>query len=352
MFLSVSVSSQSITKENTIVRSFALADDTEIEVTNKYGDINIENWDKDSIKIEIIYKVTSVKESRLNLIYDAINFDFKANQYYVYVKTIFEGRGSFWFDVTDIASNLFAAGTHTSIDYTIYIPANRDISLNLKYGNVYMTNHSGHFKLELSNGDFKAHSLSGDTDLDVMFGDISVKNLTKGMVNLRYGTFGLENADYLSLTGQSSEFDFGTINELVVDSKRDKISLEEVNILTGQNYFTRLVIDEIGVKLDLSTKYGSIKLKEIGAQVKNVQLSSYNTSVSLYFQKDNNYFINLVSDDKADVTYSANIGEFTTKKLPGKEKLMQAECLIGDKNLAIPIDVDIKSGFVTLKMKE
>ena len=50
-----------------------------------------------------------------------------------------------------------------------------------------------------------------------------------------------------------------TINELVLDSKRDKISIEEVNLLTGQNYFTRLIIDEIDGKLDLSTKYGSIK---------------------------------------------------------------------------------------------
>lgn len=352
LFMTVSVTSQSFTKEDTIVRTFALADETEIEITNKYGDINVEIWENDSVKIEIIYKVTSVKKSRLNLIYDAINFDFKANRYYVYVKTVFEGRGSFWFDVTDIASNLFAAGTHTSIDYTIYIPTNRHLSLNLKYGNVYMTNHTGHFELSLSNGDFKAHNLSGETELDVVFGDATVKNITKGLVKVRYGTFNLENADELSLTGQSSEFDFGAINELAIDSKRDKIAIEEVNILSGSTYFSRLTIDEITGKLDLSAKYGSFKLKEIGAEVKNVQLSSYNTSVNLYFRKGNNYFISLTSDDKADVTYSADLCEFTTKELPGKEKLMQAECVIGEKDQVIPIKIDIKSGLLTLKIRE
>jgi len=349
---SVSLKSQSFTKENQIVRTFALADDTEVEITNKYGDITVESWDSDSVKIEIAYKVTSTKKSMLGLIYDAINFDFKANQYYVYVKTNFEGRGSFWFDVSDIANNIFAAGTHTSIDYTIYIPVSNHLSLNLKYGNVYMANYTGYFELLLSNGDFKAHNLTGENELKIEFGDATINRISNGKVSVKYGTVEIEDADELSLTGQSSEINLGRINNITVDSKRDKISIEEVVTISGITYFSRLTVDEIVGKLDISARYGSVKLKEIGSEVSNIKLMSYNTSVSLYFQQKNNYFISLISDDKADVTYSADLGEFTITELSGKKKLMQAECLIGDKAVAIPINIDIKSGLLTFKLQD
>ena len=61
LLFSYSVSSQSFTKENKVVRSFALTDETETVITNKYGDITLESWDKDSIMIEIHYKVISTK---------------------------------------------------------------------------------------------------------------------------------------------------------------------------------------------------------------------------------------------------------------------------------------------------
>jgi len=349
---SVSVKSQSFTKEDQIVRTFALADDTEVEITNKYGDITIESWDVDSVKIEIVYKVTSAKKSMLSMIYDAINFDFKANEYYVYVKTNFEGRSSFWFDVSDIANNLFTAGTQTSIDYTIYIPAKNHLSLNLKYGNVYMANYTGHFELLLSNGDFKAHNLTGENELEIEFGDATINRISDGKVSVSYGTIEIEDAEELSLIGQSSEINFGKINNFTIDSKRDKISIEEVSSISGTTYFSRLTVDEIVSMLDISSRYGSVKLKEIGAEVSNIKLMSYNTSVNLYLQQNKHYFISLISDDKADVTYSADLGEFTIKELPGKKKLMQAECLIGDKAIAIPIIIDIKSGLLTFKLQD
>ncbi len=352
LFTAGTVVSQSFTKENTIVRSFALADDTEIEITNKYGDITLENWDKDSVRIEINYKVTSTKESKLNKTFDAINFNFKANQYYIVAATLFEGGGSFWTDVSDIANNMFSGGTRTSINYTIFVPSNRHISINLKYGNVYLTNHSGFFSLSLSNGDIKAHNLTGETELDVVFGDATINEISTGQVKISYGSLVVENADMLMLTGQSSEFELGIIDELKIDSKRDKIAIEEVNTVSGTTYFSRLTIDEIHNKIDLSTKYGSFKLKDISPGVTNVKLSSINTSASIYFKKDRDYTIKIISEDKTDISYSAGLGEFTTQKLEGKEKRMQAECIYGIKDQAVPVNINVKSGLLTLKLKE
>ena len=350
LLVSISVAGQSFTKEGAVSRTFALEDDTEIQISNKYGDITIENWEKDSVKIEILYSVASNKQSKLDPIYDAINFDFKANKYYVVVKTVFEGRGSFWFDVSEIANNIFAAGTHTSIDYVIYLPESSHLSINLKYGNIYMMNQTGFFNLFLSNGNLKAHSFYGGTKLDIEYGDAAIKDVLVASAKVRYGSLDLQSADELTLIGQSSEFDFGIINNLAIDSKRDKISIEKVNILTGSTYFSKLFIDEVTDNINLSTKYGSFMLEKITSDVKNIQLTSYNTSLSLYFQKGNNYYISLISDNKADVAYSSKLGEFVVKELP--DKLKHAVCVYGNEKEAIPVSVDIESGMLTFKVHE
>ena len=349
LLCSISVSSQSFSKEGRVVRSFALADDTEIEITNKYGDISVENWDIDSIKIEILYKVSATKKSKLDPVYDAINFDFKSNKYYIVAKTVFEGRGSFWFDVSEIAGNLFGGGITTSIDYTIYLPAKRNLKVNLKYGSIYMTDYAGYFNLTLSNGNFRAHNLTGTSILNVDFGDVVVKEIVTGVVKIRYGTLELQKAKELDLTGQSSEFDLGDVDRLTLDSKRDRISIEGVDLLIGSNYFTKLNVNEITGKLELSTKYGSFKLNRIASEVSAIQLTSYNTLVDFYFTDENNYSIKLISDSKADVSYSAKLGEFEVKELPNK--LKEAVCVHGNVGNAVPVNIETKSGVLTLKVR-
>ncbi len=352
LFLTTEVAGQSYTRENRVERSFSITETTEVEISNKYGDITIESWDKDSVKVIIEYKVTSTKESKLNKTFDAISVDFKANEYYVVVGTEFEGSGSFWSDVSEIASNLFAGGTYTSIDYKVYLPANQKVNLKLKYGNIYLADHDGPINISLSNGDLKAHNFNGVSDLEIEFGDATINNIIEGDINLNYGTLNLESADKITLTGRSSEIELGDIDQLIIDSKRDGLNIENVNSINGITYFSRVIVDNVSEAFDLSSKYGSIKLKEIGRKASKINLTSVNTSINMYLQKDNNYSISITSDEKADVTYSAGIGDFQTEEIKSKDKLLSAKCTYGNSKLAIPVVIDIKSGFLSLKLQD
>lgn len=352
MIMSVTAFGQSYTKEKRVERSFPIYDDTEIEISNKYGDITIENWDKDSVKVVIDYKVVSTKEAKLNKTFDAISFDFKANQYYVVVNTEFIGSGSFWSDVSDIASNLFTGGTNSSIDYIVYVPNSKNLKLNLKYGNIYMTNHTGDIKLSLSNGDLKAHKLSGNTQMDVVFGDMTINNIVDGEIKINYGSLITEDATRLKISGQSSEYEISNVEHLIVDSKRDKIEVDEAGTISGETYFTHIVIDELRETVDLKTKYGSLKVKEFNSDVKAVNLNATNTTVNIYLQEEENYQIDITSDDKADITYSSGLGDFTTQEISGKDKIMNAKCLYGDMQNAIPINIDMRSGLLSIKLEK
>lgn len=350
LLISATAIGQSFTKENRIEKSYPIYDDLEIEITNKYGDITVESWEKDSVKIVINYKVTSTKEVKLNKTFDAISFDFKANEYYVVAKTEFVGGGSFWSDVSDIASNLFTGGTNSSIDYKIYAPDDIKLTLNLKYGNIYFADHRGYLKVALSNGDFKAHSLIGKTEMEVDFADLTINNLSDGDIRVNYGSLIVEETDKLKISGLSSEYEISTVNELTVDSKRDKINIEDVSIITGDTYFSHMVVDNVSKNITLKTKYGSFKVKEIAPGTEEINLNTNNTTVNVYLQNSGDYNINITSDEKADITYSAELGDFSTNEIEGKEKVLNAKCLYGNKQYATPIVIDIRAGLLSIKL--
>lgn len=343
---------QTFEKEKTVNRSFRLSAETEIEVSNKYGDIHIVPWEKDSVRFEIKLKVITNKESKLDKTFDYIDFDFKSTKYYVIAQTVFVGKGTFWTEISDVASNLFSAGTRTSIDYTIYLPAKSTLKVDNKYGNIYTTDLSGKLNIILSNGDMKAHRFTGLTNLDSEYGNIDIDFVANGTITANYGELHLEDAGNISVTSRSAEIYIDNARLLDIESKRDKLFLKNVDTLTGEFYFSTLSLDELTRKIDLSTRYGKIEIEKISKNVNLFTLNTDDTDVKLNFQEDSKYALNMTVDEKTQVYYSANITDIKTADLNGDDKLINVKSTIGKgKQTPIKLSLNVKAGTVSLKLK-
>ena len=343
---------QTVEKERTVSRSFVLKESTEIEVSNKYGDIHLIPWEKDSVRFDIRLQVKSTKQSKLDKTFDFIDFNFKANDYYIIAQTVFEQGGSFWSEVNDIANNLFSAGTSTSIDYTIHLPANVHISLQHKYGNIYMTDFTGDINIDLSNGNLKAHNLSGEILLRVNFGDLDVQSVKNGQIDLSYGELHLDEAGEIQVSGSSASIYSDHIRQLTLDAKRSKLYLGKVDNIKGMTYFSTLEVDDLKELISLNSRYGSVDLKNIGQKVSMVNLTTYDTDLSLTLNPEDTYGLDLLVNDKTEVLYSAKITNIDTPDKPVPDKKIQVKYTIGDKkHKAIPLKLNCEAGRVSLKMK-
>ncbi|MDD4372498.1 MAG: hypothetical protein PHG67_01135 [Bacteroidales bacterium] len=349
-FFSLSAGAQTYTKENSITKAFPVTTNTEIEVSNKYGNITIENWEVDSVKFVINYKVTSNKYSRLDKNFESIDFEFNANNYFITVNTMFAGKSSFWSDVSDIAGNLFSAGTHTSVEYTIYLPETQTLGINLKYGNVYLGNHKGRLKLDVSNGDVRANNISGSCRMDISFGDVTINKLSDAKISLSYGVFSLRKGEKINLSGRSSEVEIDEIDFLALDSKRDKLTIENAGIITGETSFSKAEIQNISGYVSLVTRYGSMKLSHINTMAEKIELQSNSTDVELNIGADQSFLLKLLSDEKAYVTYSTEIGNISTEKISLEDFTYQAETNYGNGKDPLKLDIKIKSGSLAIKL--
>lgn len=351
LLFSALIQGQTYEESRTISRSFPVGNDTEIEISNKYGNIHLITWEKDSVRFEIELKVKGPKQSKVDKTFNFIEFDFHSTKYYIIAKTVFEGS-SFWNDVSDLTGTVFSSNTKTTINYTVYLPADAPLKVSNKYGNIYTTDHTGKVSIELSNGDLKAHHLSGNTTIKTEFGNSNIQKIDEGRLSINYGEFYLEEGIHLNIESKSSEFHFSSIGDLELDSKRDKYFIEDLKSVRGNTYFSRFEIDIVNELFDLSTKYGDVDVKSFSDEITFFNMKTIDTDVVLHFTDDKQYNLEFVVDKETQVYYSTGIKNIKSTNLEGKEKLIQVDCTIGNNpRQIIPITINSQAGSLSLKLK-
>jgi len=343
---------QTVEKSRTVTQSFKTGPDTEIEVINKYGNIHLVTWEKDSVRFDIELMVKGTKQSKVDKAFDYVEFDFKNSDYYIIAQTLFAGKSSFWSDVSDLTGAIFNSSTKTKIDYTVYLPGDVSLKITNKYGNIYTTDHSGKVSINLSNGDLKAHHFSGNTKIVTEFGSADVKEIDDGHLDISYAEFYLEKGGRLTVNSKSSKFYLNNINEMDLNSKRDKFFVQNINNIHGTTNFTFLEIDQLRQRLDLETQYGDMNLKSFSNDVETVKFNSKDSDLTFHFTDAKQYNLDMTVDKDTEVYYSQEITNITTKKLGEDEKLIKVDCVVGSNGkLAIPFKINSYGGSISLKLK-
>jgi hypothetical protein len=352
LLLGFNLRAQTIEKSRIINKTFLVSPDAEIEIANKYGSIHLIPWKKDSVRFEIEIMVRGTKQAKVDKSYDYIEIDFKSSKYYLIAQTLFAGKSSFWSDVSDLTGAIFNSSTKTKIDYKVYVPQKSKLKMVNKYGNIYTTDHVGPIEIELSNGNLKAHHFYGKTKIKTEFADSDIKKIDNGQLNINYGEFHLEEAGNIEIESKSAKISINTSEQLILNSKRDKIYLQNAGSISGTTYFSLVEADQLGNKLGLSTKYGDIDIKSFSDEMESFNLKSVNTDVTLHFPDEKQYQMDIVVDEKTAVMYSAEIKNISSKELGGEEKLIQVKCKVGsENNILVPLDIDCRAGTLSLKLK-
>jgi len=274
--------SQPFERTKSQVKTFPVTKDCSVQISNKYGDVQVVAWDKDSVKFEINVKVANKKEDDAIKKINNIDFNFTSTPYYVIAKTVFlDSKNSIISDLGDMASSLINSGNYVNITYIVSIPSSISLSIENKYGNVYTTNHSNAFQLTLSNGDFKANNLTGDNKINVSFGNAAINEISKGKIEASYAEFEIKKAGKLSIVGRSSKFNFGNAESLELDSKRDKFYVDTLYYLSGETDFTYFNAGILKSQLNLNTSFGNLLLQGLSSDFKSIIIVSSYTDISL-----------------------------------------------------------------------
>ncbi|MEO9803177.1 MAG: hypothetical protein ABJF04_08025 [Reichenbachiella sp.] len=275
---------QTRTLTKNISQSFEIEEKSTIELTNKYGQVIVDTWDKDSVIVNVKITAYGKNDEALTKNMQRVNVEFKNFGDLLNIETVLDRNSSMFKEVMNSLgdySKTIISKNKISIDYDLIIPHKAILILDNKFGDVYVQNLTQKATIKVAHGDFKAEELSGTSRLNFSFGKVRIKKLEKAFIELKGADFDLREGGDIDLTSSSSTFDVRAVKSLKVDSRNDKIYLEKVTAVRGYSSFSNVLIDSMLDRIDMELNYGDIRINSINSNFNLVNLKSRTADVNI-----------------------------------------------------------------------
>ena len=250
-----------------IDRSFRVSKNSHFELVNKYGQIIINTWEKDSIKLNVTITAYGKNYSEAEKLLDRVDIDFRQTGQYLTTETLLDRRSGFfkelWNNISDYSKTLLSK-TKLEVDYQVYMPTTVDLDLDNKFGDIYLGEIDAKCDINIMHGNLRANRIHKTSNIEVAYGDVKIKELAAGRLTLKTVEGDILTLGDVQLKSSSSEIYIKKADKIDIDSRSDKkLRFEEVNRLSGKGLFSKFEIDRLAKSLDLDMNYGEINAASI-----------------------------------------------------------------------------------------
>lgn len=286
LLITITLSGQNaVTKE--FHKEYSAGANTTLDLSNRYGEVVIESWDKDQIIIDVKVKVEMPNREKAEKYLSYIDVIFSEGDNTVSAKTTIDDK--FNFSGWGMGSRKF------SIDYTVKMPRSSSLTLANKYGNSSITDLSGLVNLDIKYGDLKAAKFSrGNVKplnrLSLAYGKGSVEEAGWFDLNLRYvGSMEIDKCQALLLNSKYSKLIIGEASSIVGETKYDNLRIRSVNNLVLDNGYTETNVGTLTKKLEYNGSYGSFSIDRVPAGFESIKTETHYMGVKIGIDDNANY---------------------------------------------------------------
>ncbi len=281
----LSLEAQEVSKD--YHKEYTTNENTSLSINNKYGDVIVRTWERNSIVIDV--KVTILLPSRE-----------RAEKLLSYIDVIFSEEGDNISARTFIDEKFSFTGwgntsRRFSIDYTVSMPKGTDLAVVNRYGDTELGEHRGKVSLDIKYGDLKAEELSrGNVKplsyLNIAYGKADIEEAGWLDVTARYsGSMRIGKSQALLLDSRYSKLNLQETSSVVADSKYDNIRIGTINNFVIDCGYADIVIETLNRKLVFDGEYGSFTIEEIPEGFEDLEVKTRYTGVRLGIDHNASY---------------------------------------------------------------
>jgi hypothetical protein len=331
------VSAQNNSEIRNYIKTAHVSSGTSLEVFNKYGTIQVTQWNKDSAMIRAEVKAVASNKEKLGKMFDGITINMTESIDNIRAETNFTQNVSMIFEnFKGMTSKFISYDSKVEINYYISIPEYLNLKIENKYGDVYMESNSGDFSISISNGSFKANSLGKNARLNLTFCDATINSIASGKIDASFSEVSSNNIGDISINSISSKYEFKKAGTVIIESRRDKFFIDDLAAIKGTSYFTDFNLKNLSREANLSARYGNLTIDRIDHGFKTINLSTGYSDISLEFEPGSSYNLDVrytnafldISDKSARTEMKVlnqdkkeYITTGTVGKIPGSSKL-------------------------------
>ena len=291
----------------TVKEEFNIASDGQFTLKNKYGDVNINTWSDNKIKIEVTITVKAGTEKAAKEVFDRINIDFSNSNNYVTAETNIEDKKSKGWSWWSSSSSY-----EFSIDYEVFMPKTNNLDLYNKYGHSYVGALHGAAKVSVKYGDIRMEEVQNDLDLSVGYGNGTIIKANNSDVVLSYGKLRFKNAADLDMETKYSKiyideaadvkcaskydtYEIGQIKSFRNQGKYDNIEITSVETIDVLAKYSDFDIRTIKKRADFDMQYGGMAVETLGSDFSEVQLLGKYTEFKINVTPGTNFKLDAVT---------------------------------------------------------
>jgi hypothetical protein len=287
-----------------------------VEINNQYGQVQVHSWDKDSVKVEVVISASSGKQDDLQKLLDMVSINCSGNLGNVVASTEWsEGIGLLKKGSMDL-KNILNTDKKLTVDYKVYLPQTSRLTINNRFGDVYLPDFDGAVRIALFHGDLRARRLNNARDISVKYGKVLLKSVGEATLSVEYGSLLLDKATRLTLNSKSSTLEILEVDLLNINSRNDELRVDKISTLRGECTFSHLRIKNIQQLVDLNTSYGDVTLRQVQPGFESIRMHGSNTDYDFEFAAGAAYRIDIELDKSKGFSYpqAASIKTETTDK--------------------------------------
>ena len=318
----------------TMAEQYTVSSGDNIEVKNKYGQIIVNTWGEDLVKVEVTVTAYGKNKAAAEKILNRVSFDFNQVSSYVILETILDRKSGLFKDllnnIGDYSKTLLSKD-RLDVDYELYVPENAGLKIENKFGDVFLGDLKNRCEVTVSNGNLKAHDLSGYADIGVSFGNAYFSAINDGNIELKVADIEIEEANELNINSSSSEIIIHKVIKGRINSRNDKFKIKEIAHFSGKSSFSKIEVGKLLTLTNLDMNYGLLAVSEINDGFTKIQLKGKSTDFNLSFDNQS-YFNASLTARKDKLVLPTKISDVDIDYLEDSDSFVSVNGTIGIKN--------------------
>jgi len=257
-------------------KSYPIDGNDRIKLTNQYGRITVNTWDRHEVKVDVQIKAEADDDDAAQKLLDGVQIrDSKDGDQVSFRTSIETNNGSSW-KIWNWGGN--NRKHKLEINYTVYMPAKTDLNVEDSYGSIELPDLFGKVRISSSYGNVTAQDLSNTANqIEGSYGNLKVGSFNGGHLDYSYGN----------------------------------VDMDECNNLKADLSYGSFKLGKLKGTADLDLSYvGGFKIQEMGTSFKRLNVNSSYSGVSIGVPGGNNFDFDITTsyggfnynDDKVTIT--------------------------------------------------
>jgi len=335
-----------------IHKSYDVDSDAILRIHNRYGNIKITTWNRNTIDIDVLIKVKTGSESKAQAFLDGISIEFSSSNLKVGMKTVYPDQESisWWSSWWSNSDNI-----DFEVHYAIKAPKGISTSLINKYGTIFQASIDGSSDVINKYGDIFFDNVGGNLTMNLGYGEARVSKANNVTVEIKNSTLSIGSCNDIRMASKYSNLNFGSCGNMDLDSKYDEFTIDSAREIINNGKYDvfkigeaeSLIIDtkntivsvtKLNSKCIVESKYGSIQVKSTGPNLKRISLESKYTEYTIGIDSD--FHLQFLGD-YSDLSIKVPHKKYFSEK-GGSD--LNVKAFRGSKNASLKINADLKYG--------